>query len=403
MKVLVVGGAGYIGSHAVRECRRTGIEPVVFDNFSTGNRGAVAGVEVIEGDLLDPRTLTSTFENHKFDAVFHFAASASVPESVARPEMYYHNNVAGSLNLVHAMLEAGVERLVFSSTAATYGDPEEVPIPETHPTRPVNPYGASKLFVERMLADISEKHPLRYIALRYFNAAGADLSGDIGEDHAEESHLIPLVFYTALGKRDIFKIFGNDYETPDGSCIRDFVHVTDIAKAHLLALNVIDQHPNQAINLGSSTGYSVREVIDESQRVVGDLSINVAEAARREGDPPILVASNDRAKSILGWKPQLSELPMILETAWRWHRGNPNGYSSDRGAPAAAQKSTELFGDIAVRLGHVSEEDVARALERQTGEADVGHAHKLLGMHMLELGLLSTSQLIEILKYYENR
>lgn len=403
MKVLVVGGAGYIGSHTVRECRRSGIEPVVFDNFSTGNRESVAGVEVIEGDLLDPRTLRSTFQNNEFDAVFHFAASASVPESVAKPELYYHNNVAGSLNLVHAMLEAGVERLIFSSTAATYGDPEEVPMPETHPTRPVNPYGASKLLVERMLSDICEKHPLRYIALRYFNAAGADLSGDIGEDHAEESHLIPLIFYTALGKRQIFKIFGTDYETPDGSCIRDFVHVTDIAKAHLLALDVIDEQPNQAINLGSSTGYSVREVIEESQRVVGDLKISVEEESRRAGDPPVLVASSDRARTVLGWNPQLSELPMILETAWRWHRGHPNGYAGSGDRKAVSETSTELFGDIAARLGHVSEEDVARALERQKEEVDIGHAHKLLGMHMLEMGMLSTSQLIEILKYYENR
>jgi UDP-glucose 4-epimerase len=403
MKVLVVGGAGYIGSHAVRECRRTGIEPVVFDNFTTGNPAAIDGIETIEGDLLDLRTLRSAFENDRFDAVFHFAASCSVPESVARPELYYHNNVAGSLNLVHAMLEAGVERLIFSSTAAVYGDPEEVPIPERHRTRPVNPYGASKLFVERMLSDIAERHKLRYIALRYFNAAGADLSGDIGEDHSEESHLIPLVFQTALGKRPVFKIFGCDYETPDGSCIRDFVHVTDIAKAHILALGIIDEQPNQAINLGSSTGYSVREVIEEARRVVG-LDIATQDAERRPGDPPVLVASNERAREVLGWEPQLSELPMILETAWRWHRGHPNGFAGRGGGFVERDtRSTELFGDIAVRLGHVTEEDVARALERQKEEMEIGHAHKLIGMHMLEMGLLSTSQLIEILKYYEDR
>jgi UDP-glucose 4-epimerase len=403
MKVLVVGGAGYIGSHAVRECRRSGIEPVVFDNFSTGNAPAIDGIETIEGDLLDPRTLRSAFENDRFDAVFHFAASCSVPESVAKPALYYHNNVAGTLNLVHAMLEARVGRLVFSSTAAVYGDPEEVPIPETHRTRPVNPYGASKLFVERMLADISERHPLRYIALRYFNAAGADLSGDIGEDHADEGHLIPLIFQTALGRRPHFRVYGTDYETPDGTCIRDFVHVTDIAKAHLQALDIIDEQPNQAINLGSSTGYSVREVIEEARRVVG-LDIAVEDAERRPGDPPVLVASNERARAVLDWEPQLSELPMILETAWRWHRGHPNGYAGRGGGFAARDsRSTELFGDIAVRLGHVTDEDVARALERQKEEMEIGHAHKLIGMHMLEMGLLSTSQLIEILKYYENR
>lgn len=402
MKVLVVGGAGYIGSHAVRECRRAGIEPVVFDNFSTGNARSVEGVDVIEGDLLEPRTLRSAFENDPFDAVFHFAASCSVPESVAKPELYYHNNVAGTLNLVHAMLNAGVERLVFSSTAATYGDPLEVPIPEHHPTRPVNPYGASKLFAERMISDIAERHPIRYISLRYFNAAGADLSGDIGEDHAEESHLIPLVLHTALGKRPDITIFGTDYDTPDGSCIRDFVHVTDIAKAHLLALSVLDSQPNQTINLGSSTGYSVREVIDEASRVVG-AEIPVREAARRAGDPAVLVASNDRAREVLGWEPELSDLPIVLETAWRWHRGHPNGYAGRDRSSEVTKKRSELFGDIAIRLGHVSEEDVARALERQKEEMDIGHDHKLIGMHMLEMGLLSTSQLIEILKYYENR
>lgn len=403
MRVLIVGGAGYIGSHTVRECRRAGFEPVVFDNFGFGNAAAVEGVEQIAGDLHDPRSLRSAFENYRFDAVFHFAAFASVPESVARPAMYYHNNVAGTLNLVNAMIEAGVERLVFSSTAATYGDPIEVPITESHPTSPVNPYGRSKLLVESMLAEIAAKQPIRYIALRYFNAAGADLAGDIGEDHGDsESHLIPLLLLNALGRRKLFKIFGTDYDTPDGTCVRDFVHVTDLARAHLLALERIDEHGNQAFNLGSSEGFSVRQMVNEVERVIGsEYSLNVEEAERRPGDPGILVASNHRAREILGWNPQFSDLQTIVGSAWAWHRSHPNGFGS-RPARLSADAKSERFGAIAVRLGFLEEADVQRALDRQATEADGSNRDKLIGLHMLELGLLSTSQLIEILREYED-
>lgn len=401
MKVLVVGGAGYIGSHAVRECLQRGIEPVVFDNLSTGNAPSVEGIDLIQGDLHSARDLKSTFESKKFDAVFHFAASCSVPESMQNPALYFHNNVAGTLNLVEAMLAAGVHKLIFSSTAAVYGDPQETPIPEDHPKSPVNPYGESKLLVEKILSAIAEKHPLRYVALRYFNAAGADPAGGIGEAHEQESHLIPLIFQTALGIRSTFKIFGTDYETPDGTCIRDFVHVTDIARAHLLALEKIDQLPRSAYNLGSSDGYSVQEVIDEAMTLSG-ISIPVIEEGRREGDPPVLVASNDLARTELGWSPEHSELTDILETAWKWHSANPHGYGGiSGGAPGARESSTELFGDVAVRLGLVSKEDVERALEKQRKEAATGADHKMIGMHMLEMGILSTSQLIEILQHYE--
>ncbi|MFQ5654767.1 MAG: UDP-glucose 4-epimerase GalE [Planctomycetota bacterium] len=403
MKVLVVGGAGYIGSHTVRKCRRAGIEPVVFDNYSTGNAESVDGIERVTGDLLDPRSLCSVFENFHFDAVFHFAASCSVPESVDKPLLYYRNNVAGSLNLMHAMMEAGVERLIFSSTAAVYGNPTEIPISEDHDTLPVNPYGNSKLLVERTLKDISERHPLRYIALRYFNAAGADLPGDIGEDHREESHLVPLIFHTALGRRRLFKIFGNDYNTPDGTCIRDFIHVNDIARAHILALEKIEEYPNESFNLGTSEGYSVKEVVEESQQVIG-MPISVVQCERRPGDPAVLVASNEKARARLGWEPENSDLRTILETAWKWHRTHPRGFEGSSSNLAEREsRTTELFGDIAIRLGFVTDADVTRALERQQEEMEQGHQHKLIGMHMLEMGLLSTSQLIEILKYYEDR
>ncbi|MEE8142779.1 MAG: UDP-glucose 4-epimerase GalE [Planctomycetota bacterium] len=403
MKVLVVGGAGYIGSHTVRELRRAGMEPVVFDNFSAGNLESIKGVELVHGDLLDPRSIRAVMENFHFDAVFHFAAHCSVPESVQRPADYYRNNVGGTLNLINALLEAGVERLVFSSTAAVYGNPKEIPIPEQHSTEPVNPYGRSKLVVEQMLADICARHPLRYSALRYFNAAGADHAGDIGEDHKNESHIVPLVLLTALGRRQFFKIFGTDYETPDGTCIRDFVHVNDIAQAHILALEKLDDNPNQVYNLGSGEGYSVKELVQEAQRLV-DLPISVVNAERRPGDPPVLVASNDKARQVLGWRPKYSDMEEILQTAWNWHRKHPEGFHSQY-TPLAEREShtTQLFGDIAIRLGFLNEADVVKALERQTQEMEQGTQHKLIGMHLLEMGLLSTSQLIEVLKYYEEQ
>lgn len=402
-RVLLVGGGGYIGSHTARECRRAGIEPVIFDNYSTGNPESVDGFEEIRGDLLEPRSIRSAFEHFQFDAVFHFAALSEVGESTNNPAAYYRNNVAGTLNLLQAMIDSGVSRLIFSSTAAVYGDPIEIPIPENHATQPVNPYGRSKLMVEQILADIAACHDVRYMSLRYFNAAGADAVGDIGEDHRDESHLVPRLLLTALGRCDEFAVFGSDYDTPDGTCIRDFIHVTDIARAHILALQNLDEWPNEVVNLGSSEGYSVREVVEEAQ-AVADLPIRIREAERREGDPAVLVASNDKARAVLGWRPECSELRTILATAWNWHKRHPGGFRARRSDHAEpTSKSTELFGDIAVRLGYASDEDVARALERQAEELERGNEHKLLGMHMLEMGFLSTSELIEILRVYEQR
>ncbi|MGE3163735.1 MAG: UDP-glucose 4-epimerase GalE [Planctomycetota bacterium] len=401
MKVLVVGGAGYVGSHAVRECVRRGVEVVVFDNYTTGNPQSVHGVERVSGDLMDPRSIRSVFENFRFDAVFHFASLSSAVESVREPALYYRNNVGGTLNLLHTMLDCRVQRLIYSSTAAVYGLPHQIPIHEDHPTEPTHPYGRSKALVESMLREVAATTNLRFASLRYFNAAGADPTGEIGEDHPRESHLIPSIFRAALTEGARVQIFGTDYDTPDGTCIRDFVHVSDIADAHLLALEHLDTHPNQVYNLGSAEGYSVREVIDEAQSLL-DRPLRIVEAERRTGDPPVLVATNDKASRILRWQPRRSDLRTILETAWNWHRRHPRGYGA--AAPQSeAGRNAELFGDLAVRLEFVSEEDVQRALARQLAERDVGNQHKLIGMHMLEMGLLSTSQLIELLKYYEER
>lgn len=401
MRVLVVGGAGYVGSHAVRECRDCGLDPVVFDNYITGSPDAVGEVERISGDLLDPRSIRAAFTKHRFDAVFHFAGLSYATESVRLPAQYYRNNIAGTLNLLHTMLDVGVERLVYSSTAAVYGDPHEIPIQEDHSLAPLHPYGRSAAIVEEILADIAARHELRYASIRYFNAAGADPSGEIGEDPKAGTRLIPQIFRTALEQQDSLRIFGTDYDTPDGTCIRDFVHVNDIAHGHVLALEHLDREPNQVFNLGSSEGYSVREIVEEAQMLI-DRPLAVVEARRRPGDPAVLVASDDKAREILGWEPQYSDLTSILETAWQWHRKHPGGY----GRPEQKSRpgtGSELFGDIAMRLGFVTENDVDLALERQGQEREQGAQHKLIGMHMLEMGLLSTSQLIDILKYYEER
>lgn len=403
MKVLVVGGAGYVGSHVVRECARHGLEPVVFDNYTTGNPESVQGIERISGDLLDPRSVRSVFQNFHFDAVFHFAGLSSAHASQEDPVSYYRNNVAGTLNLLHTMLDCDVHRLVYSSTGAVYGYPTEIPIPEEHATFPESPYGRSKLMVENLLADIAAARDLRYTVLRYFNAAGADPSGEIGEDQPHDGHLIPRIFRTALGAREHVELHGVDYDTPDGTCIRDFVHVTDVARAHLLGLEILDVRPNETFNLGSGEGYSVREVIEEAQTLL-DRPLTVVEGQARPGDPPVLLVSNDKARDVLGWIPENSELTTILETAWQWHRRHPRGYRGATAKNTPAQTGTsELFGDLAVRLEFVTEEDVKRALERQASEMEQGNQHKLIGMHMLEMGLLSTSQLIELLKHYEER
>jgi len=397
MKILVVGGAGYIGSHCVLESLRAGHEVVVLDDLRTGHREAISGVELIEGSIHEPRILRSVFESSSFDAVFHLAASCSVPESVKIPALYYHNNLAGTLNLVESMLEAGVHKLVHSSTAAVYGDPEEIPIPETHPLRPVNPYGDSKRIVEESLQAIARQHPLEHVCLRYFNAAGADPSGLLGEDHRDESHLIPLLLQCSLGIRDRFTIFGTDWDTPDGTCVRDYVHVTDIARAHLLSLEKIEQVSGEAINLGSSQGASVREVVELTKGTTG-VDFLIEEHGRRDGDPPILLASNEKAGALLGWNPEHSELSFIVETAWRWHRTHPSGYGSE---VAALGSGATLFGDLAVQLGFVSEQDVARVLEEQQRLARAGRGHKMMGLCMVEMGILSTTQLVEVLRQYE--
>ncbi|MEM7168053.1 MAG: UDP-glucose 4-epimerase GalE [Planctomycetota bacterium] len=401
MRVLVVGGAGYVGSHAVRECLRCGVEPVVFDNYLTGSPDAVAEVERISGDLLDPKSVRSALKSRRFDAVFHFGGLSFATESVRLPAQYYRNNIAGTLNLLHTMLDCGVERLVYSSTAAVYGDPHEIPIQEDHSLAPLHPYGRSAAIVEEILADTAARQELRYASIRYFNAAGADPSGEIGEDPQAGTRLIPQIFRTALEQQPSLRIFGTDYDTPDGTCIRDFVHVNDIAQGHVLALENIDREPNQIFNLGSNEGYSVREIVEEAQMLI-DRPLAVVEARRRPGDPAVLVASDEKARERLGWEPRHSDLTTILETAWQWHSRHPNGYKRPEQKPRPGTGS-ELFGDIAVRLGFVNESDVDRALERQGQERDQGNPHKLIGMHMLEMGILSTSQLIDILKYYEER
>ncbi len=397
MRILVVGGAGYIGSHCVLECLRAGHEVVVFDDLRAGHREAIEDVELVEGSIHDSSALRSVFETSEIDAVFHLAASCSVPESVKIPAAYYHNNLAGTLNLVEAMLTAGVEVLIHSSTAAVYGDPEETPIPETHPKRPVNPYGDSKKLVEETLTAIAERHPLKHVCLRYFNAAGADTSGLIGEDHSEESHLIPLLLQCALGIREQFYIFGSDWDTPDGTCVRDFVHVTDIARAHLRALERIEEVAGESINLGSASGASVREVIEIAKQVTG-VDFKVVEEGRRDGDPATLLASNRKALERLEWKPEHSDMTMIMDTAWRWHRTHPSGYTSEV-APLGA--GSTRFGDLAVKMGYVTRDDVNRVLQEQEKLENEGRGRKMMGLCMVQMGILSTTQLVEILRHYE--
>jgi UDP-glucose 4-epimerase len=321
--VLVTGGAGYIGSHAVLALQNAGYEVVVFDNLVYGHRDIVENVlkvELIEGDTNDRELLDRVFAARPFSAVMHFAAYAYVGESVTYPDKYYRNNVIGTLTLLEAMVAAGIKSFVFSSTCATYGVPKIVPIPEDHPQDPINPYGATKLMVERILADFDQAYDFKSVAFRYFNAAGADPQGQLGEDHQPETHLIPLVLMAALGKRDAISILGTDYPTPDGTCIRDYIHVTDLAEAHVLGLNYLLQGgQSQRFNLGNGNGFSVREVIEMARKVTGR-SINAIECDRRPGDPPALVGSAEKARSLLGWNPQYADLEQILSHAWQWHQ-----------------------------------------------------------------------------------
>ncbi len=320
MKILVVGGAGYIGSHMVRELIAEGFDPLVFDNLSTGHEWAVPDGRLLQGDLADRKRLHEIFAAHSFDAVMHFASFIQVGESVQEPLKYYRNNVANTLNLLEAMRDAGVTRFVFSSTAAVYGTPDTVPICEDAPLHPENPYGHSKLMIEQVLADCERAWSLRSARLRYFNAAGAHPDRRIGEAHDPESHLIPIILQVALGKREVITINGEDYPTPDGTCTRDYIHVCDLASAHTLALRaLLDGRESMVYNLGNGTGYSIRQVIDVCREVTGH-PIPIAVGPRRAGDPAALVASSEKITRELGWKPRYAELRMIVETAWEWHK-----------------------------------------------------------------------------------
>ena len=323
MKLLVTGGAGYVGSVVAHQLVEAGHETVVLDNLAKGHEAAIPeGTGFVAGDLLDREGTRATL-SEGFDGVLHFAALSLVGESVEEPERYYRNNVCGTLNLLEAMVEAGVPRLVFSSTAAVYGEPEEVPIPETSPVLPTNPYGASKLAVDRMIGAVAAARGLAATSLRYFNVAGA--SGRFGEDHHPETHLIPLVLQAAAGTRDLVRIFGTDYPTRDGTAVRDYIHVEDLGRAHLLALEAAKAGEHRVYNLGNGAGFSVREVVEAARRVTGR-PIDALEAPRRAGDPAVLVASSDRARAELGWKPEKPELEAMISDAWDWMRSHPDGY-----------------------------------------------------------------------------
>ncbi|GAA0381855.1 UDP-glucose 4-epimerase GalE [Paenibacillus motobuensis] len=327
MAILVTGGAGYIGSHTVAELLEQGKEVVVIDNLQTGHKDALLGGKLYEGDLRDKELLKRLFTENEIEAVIHFAANSLVGESMKDPVKYFDNNVYGTLCLLEAMDKANVRKIVFSSTAATYGEPEKVPIEESDPTHPTNVYGETKLTMERMMAWFDQVLDIKYVALRYFNAAGAHVSGKIGEDHDPETHLVPLILQAALGQRDSIKIFGDDYNTPDGTCIRDYIHVSDLADAHLRAVEYLLGGGNSDVfNLGSGQGFSVKEMIEAVREVTGrDFPVQVT--PRRAGDPAVLVASSDKARSVLGWKPSRDNLQDIIGSAWGWHCNHPEGYN----------------------------------------------------------------------------
>ncbi len=325
MRVLVCGGAGYIGSNMTALLATEGHQPTVFDNFSKGHKAAIKNVEIITGDLGDHDLLVETLKARRIEAVMHFAAWIEVGESVQQPLKYYRNNTSNTQNLLAAMEAVGVEKFVFSSTAAVYGMPTDVPITEDMPKAPINPYGETKWAVERMCHYQSKAGKLHYAALRYFNACGAGHSGLLGEDHRPESHLIPLTIQAAMGKRPDIKIYGTDCETPDGTCIRDYIHVDDLCRAHLLALGRLDDRAEMVYNLGNGQGYSVREVVETVKRVSGK-DFKVVEGPPRPGDPPILTSDATKAKTELGWTTEKPQLEAMVETAWRWHTSHPNGY-----------------------------------------------------------------------------
>ncbi|GGE16974.1 UDP-glucose 4-epimerase GalE [Marinithermofilum abyssi] len=330
MAVLVTGGAGYIGSHTVMELLDRGEEVVVLDSLQTGHLGAVRAHTFYHGDLNDPALLDAIFQKHEVDVVVHFAAHSLVGESVKDPLKYYHNNVEGTRSLVASMVKHGVKRMVFSSTAAVYGEPKHIPIREADPTEPANPYGETKLAIEKMLRWCEQAYDVKSVCLRYFNAAGAHPNAEIGEDHTPETHLIPIVLEAALGQRVALSIFGEDYPTEDGTCVRDYIHVMDLAQAHWLALKRLRETGESGVyNLGNGKGFSVKQVVERAKAVTGR-KIQVKMAERRAGDPAVLVASSEKAREELGWRPQYADLDVILETAWRWHQTHPHGYAEGK-------------------------------------------------------------------------
>jgi len=323
--ILVTGGAGYIGSHVVRDLLRQNHKPIVFDNLQTGHRKAIKNAPFIEGDLSDQRKLTETFQANSVDAVMHFAADCLVGESVRDPVKYFNNNVKNSLSLIEMMEEFDVRKIVFSSSAAVYGEPKQIPISEVHPCAPTNPYGETKWIIEKVLQAFREGGKLNFISLRYFNAAGADPEGELGEDHSPETHLVPFAIKAALDGTSV-PLFGTDYDTPDGTCIRDYIHVSDLAQAHVLALKKLEQERISGIyNLGNGDGYSVRDVIETVKKVSGK-KLAAIDSPRRPGDPSRLVAGSEKAKEELGWTPKYTDLETIVSTAYNWYRKHPNGY-----------------------------------------------------------------------------
>ncbi|MFO0944574.1 MAG: UDP-glucose 4-epimerase GalE [Planctomycetota bacterium] len=325
MKILLTGGAGYIGSTTLRWLLKNGHDPIAYDNLSAGNRKAIPADRLVVGDLSDIPAMVKAMREHRIEAVMHFAALASVPESVSDPDAYYRVNVIGTKNLLDAMLEAGVKKIVFSSTAATYGNREQMPIREDDPQNPEHAYGRSKLAAEWMIRDYSRAYGLGYASLRYFNASGADSDGEFGEHRKSESHLIPLALYVAIGKRPQLQVCGADWDTRDGTCIRDYVHVEDLAQAHQLAIEAIQPGRGTEYNLGTGTGVSVLEVVKACGEVVGN-SIKYEVVGRRPGDPAVLVTTPEKIVRELGWKPKYTDIKSIIETAWRWHQKHPNGY-----------------------------------------------------------------------------
>ena len=327
MRILVLGGAGYIGSHTVYELVDAGYEVIVIDNLLTGFKEAVhPQAKFYEGDIRDKIFLDNILSKEKIDGVIHFAASSQVGESMKNPLKYYNNNLCGTEVLLESMVEHGIDKIVFSSTAATYGKPESIPILETARTLPTNCYGETKLSMEKMFKWISKAHNLRYVSLRYFNACGAHPNGKIGEAHNPETHLIPLVLQVPNGKREYISVFGNDYDTKDGTCVRDYIHVNDLAQAHILAMEYLSKGGESNIfNLGNGVGFTVKEVIETARKVTNH-TIPIREEERRAGDPSVLIASSEKARKVLGWKPQYADLETIISTAWKWHVNHPDGY-----------------------------------------------------------------------------